>query len=48
MKLTSFQDKDRMHLRDLIEVGLVRREHCADLPPQPAERLAWLFDHPEA
>src|SRR2546422_991731 len=23
MKLTSFRDKDRMHLRDLIDVGLV-------------------------
>jgi hypothetical protein len=47
MNLTSFGDKDRMHLRDLIEVGLVGRRQCADLPPPLAERLAWLLDHPE-
>lgn len=47
MKLTSFRDKDRMHVRDLIEVGLVKREHSTDLPAQLADRLTWLFDHPE-
>lgn len=47
MKLTSFRDKDRMHLRDLIDVGLLGRDDCAALPPTLAERLAHLLDHPE-
>lgn len=47
MKLTSFRDKDRMHVRDLIDVGLVGRQHCAVLPPALAERLTWILDHPE-
>ena len=28
MKLTSFRDKDRTHLRDLLEVGLIDAEWC--------------------
>lgn len=47
MKLTSFRDKDRMHLRDLIQVGLITREQCAEFSEELAGRLAWLFDHPE-
>jgi hypothetical protein len=39
MKLTSARDQDRLHLRDLIDVGLVGRELMADLPPEPAARL---------
>src|SRR5437867_11276679 len=31
MKLTSFRDKDRTHLRDFIEVGLVNASWCARL-----------------
>ena len=33
MKLTSNRDLDRVHLRDMIEVGLVGRELLAALPP---------------
>lgn len=47
MKLTSFRDKDRMHLRDLIDVGLLTREQVDVFSPALAERLRWLFDHPE-
>lgn len=47
MKLASFRDKDRMHLRDLIDVGLLGREHLGALGPELSERLAWLLDHPE-
>jgi hypothetical protein len=47
MKLTSFRDKDRMHLRDLIEVGLVDRSWTAGLPSELAGRLQSLLDTPE-
>jgi hypothetical protein len=33
MKLTSFRDRDRVHLRDLIEVGLVDDGWLGRLPP---------------
>ena len=47
MKLTSFRDKDRMHLRDLIDAGLVDDSSCATLPPVLAERLRELLENPE-
>lgn len=39
MKLMSWRDQDRVHLRDLIEVGLVPRELLSTLPPELSERL---------
>src|SRR5262249_11074037 len=36
MKLTSFRDKDRMHLRDLLEVGLINPAWCQKLPSELA------------
>ena len=47
MKLTSYRDKDRMHLRDLIEVGLVDASWNARLPAALAARLRSLLDNPE-
>ncbi|MBI1785340.1 hypothetical protein HYR69_09375 [Candidatus Sumerlaeota bacterium] len=47
MKLTSFRDKDRMHLRDLMEVGLVDGSWMDRLPAELAGRLKMLLDHPE-
>jgi hypothetical protein len=47
MKLMSFSDKDRMHLRDLIGVGLVDESWLARLPPELDARLRNLLDHPE-
>jgi hypothetical protein len=47
MKLTSFRDKDRMHLRDLIEVRLIDGAWPAKFPPILRERLQHLLDHPE-
>jgi hypothetical protein len=47
MKLTSFRDKDRTHLRDLIEVGLIDASWLARLPVDLAARLQQLFDTPE-
>ncbi|HEV8542110.1 MAG TPA: nucleotidyl transferase AbiEii/AbiGii toxin family protein [Verrucomicrobiae bacterium] len=47
MKLTAFRDKDRTHLRDLIEVGLVLPSILPSLPPELRSRLQLLFDAPE-
>jgi hypothetical protein len=47
MKLTSFRDKDRMHLRDFLEVGLIDADWPKRFPPELAARLQELIDHPE-
>ncbi|MFM9118492.1 MAG: hypothetical protein ACKOU6_20265 [Planctomycetota bacterium] len=47
MKLTSFRDKDRVHLRDLISVGLIDRSWLERLSPLLRARLADLLDHPD-
>lgn len=47
MKLTAFRDKDRTHLRDLIEVGLLDASMRDGLPPELRQRLQLLLDTPE-
>jgi hypothetical protein len=47
MKLTSFRDKDRTHLRDLLDVGLIDATWCQKLPPELAARLQELVDTPD-
>jgi Nucleotidyl transferase AbiEii toxin, Type IV TA system len=47
MKLTSFRDKDRTHLRDLIDVGLIDGTWPARLPTQLGTRLQDLLDNPD-
>ncbi len=47
MKLTAFRDKDRTHLRDLIEVGLVDASWIGRLPAELVARLQDLLDTPE-
>ena len=47
MKLTSFRDKDRVHLRDLIDVGLVDDTWLERVPATLRTRLQHLFDNPE-
>ncbi|MHB1033492.1 MAG: hypothetical protein ACYC35_01790 [Pirellulales bacterium] len=47
MKLNAFRDKDRMHLRDLAEVGLVDATWCRRLPPELASRLQAILDDPD-
>jgi hypothetical protein len=47
MKLTSFRDKDRTHLRDLIEVGLLDASWCTRLAPELRNRLQSILDTPE-
>ena len=46
MKLTSFRDKDRTHLRDLIEVGLLDSDWLDRLPAELSSRLKQLLDTP--
>lgn len=46
MKLTAFRDKDRMHLRDMIDVELIDASWCARVPPELAARLKELLDNP--
>ena len=43
MKLCAFRDKDRVHLRDLIEVGLVDESWCARLSPLLRQRLEMIL-----
>jgi len=47
MKLTSFHDKDRAHLRDLMGVGLVDASWLERVPPALRTRLQELLDNPE-
>ncbi len=47
MKLTSFRDKDRTHLRDLIGVGLIDDSWPRKPPHELAARLQSLLDTPD-
>jgi len=47
MKLTSFRDKDRTHLRDMIDVGLLDETWLPGLPAELSSRLKELLDNPE-
>lgn len=47
MKLTSFRLKDKVHLLDLIDVGLVDEAWCSKFAPQLAARLKELIDSPD-
>jgi hypothetical protein len=47
MKLTSFRDKDRTHLRDMIGVGLLDQTWIPRLPAELAPRLQELLDNPD-
>ena len=47
IKLTAFRDKDRTHLRDLIDVGLIDERWLGDLHPVLAERFRQLLNTPE-
>ncbi|MBV8781841.1 MAG: nucleotidyl transferase AbiEii/AbiGii toxin family protein [Phycisphaerae bacterium] len=46
IKLTAFRDKDKTHLRDLIDVGLVDATWLSRLPDPLAPRLKQLLDTP--
>ena len=44
MKLTSFRLKDRLHLLDLLDVGLIDQSWCGRLPPELGARLKEVLD----
>ncbi len=46
VKLTAYRDKDRTHLRDMLEVGLIAGAWTQFYPPELAERLQHLIDTP--
>jgi hypothetical protein len=48
MKLTSFRLKDKVHLLDLIEIGLIDQSTVATLPPELSPRLQELIDNPDS
>ena len=47
MKLTSYRDKDRTHLRDMISIGLLDETWPAKLPDELGRRLQALLDDPD-
>ena len=44
MKLTSYRLKDRVHLLDLLEVGLIDETWCGQMPPELGQRLRDLME----
>ena len=47
MKLNVFRDKDRMHLRDMLDVDLIDEQWPNQLPTELGRRLQELIDNPE-
>lgn len=47
MKLTSFRDKDRVHLRDMISIGMIDESWLGRLSPDLQVRLKELLDNPD-
>lgn len=47
MKLNSYRDKDRTHVRDLLDLGLLDASWLPRLIPEHAERLQRLIDDPD-
>jgi hypothetical protein len=46
MKLTSYRDKDRVHLRDMMEIGMLDESWLPRVPVSQRERLKALLDDP--
>ncbi len=47
MKLDSYRRVDRVHLRDMLDVGLIDESWLWKLPPELAARLKTLIDDPD-
>lgn len=47
MKLSAFRDKDRVHLRDLVSVGLIDESWLQQLPPALQPRLEQILATPD-
>ncbi len=46
MKLTSFRFKDRVHLLDMISLGMIDESWLGGLPDELRRRLQELIDNP--
>jgi hypothetical protein len=47
MKLLAHRLKDKVHIRDMIDVGLIDRTWLAKVPPVLSDRLQAILDNPE-
>ena len=47
MKLTAFRLRDRVHLLDLLEVGLIDESWCERFPPELGSRLHEIIESPD-
>jgi hypothetical protein len=47
MKLNAFRDKDRVHLRDMISLGMIDESWPAKYPEKLKQRLQELLDDPD-
>lgn len=47
MKLNAFRDKDRVHLRDMISLGMIDQAWCKRYPERLNARLQELLDTPD-
>lgn len=47
MKLTSFRDKDKVHVRDMLDVGLLDTSWLQRIPESLRSRLQTLIDDPD-
>ena len=47
MKLTSHRDKDRVHVRDMLDVGLLDASWLTRVPEELRPRLQELIDNPD-
>ena len=47
MKLTSYRDKDRVHLRDMMEIGMLDESWLPRVPISLRDRLQALLDDPD-
>lgn len=48
IKLTAFRDKDRTHLRDFIDLGMIDASWLSKYPPELAKNLQQLLDNPQS
>jgi hypothetical protein len=46
IKLTAYRDKDRVHLRDLIDIGLIDASWLTRVPSVLSDKLRKLLDNP--
>jgi hypothetical protein len=47
MKLNSYRDKDKTHLRDMIQIGLIDTNWTSRFPAPLAQRLQAILDDPD-